>query len=192
MSMIRTLAVALALGLLLSAPVLADGMQMAETVTLGPLKLSGGFSRATLPNAPVAGGFLTIKNTGTEDDTLIGAASPVAGHMEVHEMKMEGDVMKMHEIEGGLPIPAGETVVLRPGGFHVMFMQLKEPLVEGSTVMVTLTFARAGSVEVPLLVGAPNAKAMPGMHDMKGMKNEGALRLPLAAPAPGAAPSSRG
>ena len=192
MSMIRTLAVALALGLPLSAPVLADGMQMAETVTLGPLKLSGGFSRATLPNAPVAGGFLTIKNTGTEDDTLIGAASPVAGHMEVHEMKMEGDVMKMHEIEGGLPIPAGETVVLQPGGFHVMFMQLKEPLVEGSTVMVTLTFARAGSVEVPLLVGAPNAKAMPGMHDMKGMKNEGALRPPLATPAPGAAPSSRG
>jgi protein SCO1 len=90
-----------------------------------------------LPNAPVAGGFLTVENTGAEDDRLIAARSPVAGHMEVHEMRMQGDVMKMHEVEGGLPIPAGETVTLKPGGYHVMFLDLQQPLGRGDCQLVT-------------------------------------------------------
>jgi len=164
MPLIRSFALAMALALPLVTPTLlrADQMTMAAPVRLGPLILSGGFARATLPNAPVAGGFLTIENTGTEDDTLIGAATSIAGHMEVHEMAMKGDVMQMRELEGGLPVPAGQTVVLKPGGFHIMFMDLKEPLVQGGTVMVTFTFARAGSIGVPLTIGAPNAKSMGG------------------------------
>jgi len=170
----RALPVALALAAApVVAPVAAQAQMEMKTgaeVTLGPLQISGGFSRATLPNAPVGGGFMTITNTGTEDDTLIGASSPVAGHMEVHEMAMQGDVMKMRELTDGLPIPAGQTVVLKPGGFHVMFMGLKQPLVEGETIMVTLKFAKAGEVEVPLVVGPVNAGAK-GMMNMNGAKS---------------------
>lgn len=128
-----------------------------EAVTLGNLTLEGAFSRATLPNAPVAGGFLTITNTGDIDDRLVGATSDISGRMEIHEMAMDGDVMRMRELEDGLAIPAGETVELKPGGYHVMFMDLAQPLVEGETVEVTLTFENAGDVTLPLAIGAPNA-----------------------------------
>ncbi|MBY5973429.1 copper chaperone PCu(A)C [Ferrimonas balearica] len=136
-----------------------------DHVMAGPLKLSGGFSRATLPNAPVGGGFLTITNTGDNDDRLVGAESPLAGHMEVHEMAMEGDVMRMRELADGLVIPAGETVELKPGGYHLMLMDLQAPLVEGETATITLIFENAGRVEVPLAIGAPNARG-PAGHGM--------------------------
>jgi copper(I)-binding protein/uncharacterized protein YcnI len=135
------------------------------TFTLGALTLTGPFSRATLPNAPVAGGFVTIANSGTEDDRLIGATSDAAGHMEVHEMVMDGDVMRMRPLADGLPLPAGKTVELKPGRYHIMFMDLKQPLVEGETVDVTLTFEKAGQITVPLAVGARDASAaMHGGH----------------------------
>lgn len=137
-----------------------------ESYQLGALTLVAPFARATLPNAPVAGGFVTVTNTGTEDDLLIGAASEAAGHMEVHEMVMDGEVMKMRELVDGLPIPAGQTVELKPGGFHIMFMDLKHPLVEGETVDVTLTFERAGEIEIPLVIAARDAKAGHGNHDV--------------------------
>lgn len=149
----RILSGALALFLLLS-PIAASAH---EVFTLGTLEISGGFTRATLPNAPVGAGYLTITNKGTADDTLVSASSPVAGMTQIHEMKMEGDVMKMNEVEGGIVIPAGQSVMLAPGGFHVMFMQLKEPLVEGAMVPVTLTFATAGTIEIELAVGSINA-----------------------------------
>lgn len=138
-----------------------------DSVTLGALTLSGGFSRATLPNAPVAGGFVTITNTGTTEDRLIAASSEVADHVEVHEMAMQGDVMQMRELTEGLVIPAGETVTLKPGSFHLMFMGLKQLLVEGETVSVTLTFEQAGEVTLPLAIGAINAKSSNG-HDGHG------------------------
>lgn len=128
-----------------------------EVFTLGTLEISDGFSRATLPNAPVGAGYLTITNKGTADDTLVSASSAVAGMTQIHEMKMEGDVMKMNEVAGGLIIPAGQSVVLAPGGLHIMFMDLKQALVEGSTIPVTLTFATAGTIEVQLAVGSINA-----------------------------------
>lgn len=134
-------------------------------ITLGDLTLSGGFSRATLPNAPVAGGFMTIVNNGDSDDRLVAASSPVSSRVEIHEMKMENDVMKMRELADGLPIPAGATVKLQPGGYHIMFMQIEAPFVEGETVNATLTFEKAGEVTVPLAIGAPNARgARHGNH----------------------------
>ncbi len=198
MSFIRVVTVSLALALPLAAPLAAqaDGtMQMGATVHLGPLELSNGFSRATLPNAPVGGGFLTIKNTGTTADRLIGASSAVAGHVEVHEMKMVGNVMKMSAVKDGLPIPAGATVTLQPGGFHLMFMDLRQPLVQGKTVMVTLTFEHAGKVEMPLMIGAPNAGAKGGMQGMKQGADQGTMApamgpslVPGADSVPGDAP----
>jgi len=121
-------------------------------VTVGTLQLSGAFTRATLPNAPVGGGYVTITNTGSEADRLVAASAAVAGDVQIHEMKMEGDVMKMGELPDGIAIAPGETVTLAPGGLHLMLMQLKEPLVEGTTVPVTLTFEKAGSVDIELSV----------------------------------------
>ena len=149
----RILSGALAL-LFLAAPIAASAQ---DVFTLGMLEISGGFSRATLPNAPVGAGYLTITNKGAEDDTLVSASSPIAGKTQIHEMKMEGDVMKMNEVEGGLVIPAGQSVMLAPGSFHIMFMDLKEPLVENAMVPVTLTFEKAGPIEIQLVVGSVNA-----------------------------------
>lgn len=133
------------------------GMASDGDVTPGDLRIAAPFARATLPNQPVAGGFLTITNTGSADDTLVAARSPAAGRVEVHEMAMDGDVMRMREVAGGLPIPAGATVTLEPGGYHVMFMDLAGPLAEGDKAEVTLTFDRAGDVTLTLPVLARNA-----------------------------------
>ncbi|MDF3854118.1 DUF1775 domain-containing protein [Paracoccus pantotrophus] len=130
-------------------------------VVLGDLALSGGFSRATPPGAPVAGGFLTIANGGDED-RLVAAHADFAGRTEIHEMAMEGEVMRMRELPDGLAIPAGATVELKPGGYHLMFMELKQPLVEGEMVNVTLSFEKAGEVSLPLAVGPRNAGAQKG------------------------------
>lgn len=137
-------------------------MAMDAIVTkIGSLEISGGFARATLPNAPVAGGFLTIVNKGDQDDRLISVTSPAAGEVQLHEMTMDGGVMKMRELKDGIPVPAGATVKLDPSNLHLMFMHLKQPFVEGTTIPVTLTFERAGSVEVKLSVGGIAAKAQP-------------------------------
>ena len=125
---------------------------------LGDLAIEGPFTRATLPGAKVAGGYLTVTNDGGQDDRLVSASTPAAQSVEIHEMTMQGDVMKMRELPDGLPIRSGQTVALKPGGYHLMMLELKQPLTEGGTVPVTLTFERAGTIEVPLAVGAPNAK----------------------------------
>lgn len=137
-------------------------MPAAVEVVAGDLTLSGAFTRATLPNAPVAGGFLDITNNGATDDRLLSAVSPISMVTQIHEMAMEGDVMKMRELPDGLVIPAGETVNLMPGGYHVMFMDLTGPLAEGETIKVRLTFEVAGEVDIDMPVGATNAK----MHAM--------------------------
>jgi copper(I)-binding protein len=156
----------LALLLTFASPVLAHDATSHEpaaaapagpVVTIGDLEISGAFSRATLPNAPVGAGYFTITNTGSADDRLVSASSPVAGMTQIHEMKMEGDIMKMSELGDGLVIPAGGSVTLAPGGFHIMFMQLNQQLVEGTKVPLTLTFETAGSIDVELMVGAVNA-----------------------------------
>ncbi|NDV00852.1 copper chaperone PCu(A)C [Pseudoroseicyclus tamaricis] len=146
-----------------------DHAEAAGEWQAGDLTLTGAFSRATLPNAPVGGGFLTIANDGAEDDRLVAAASPVAGRTEIHEMLMDGDVMRMRELEDGLPIPAGESVSLEPGGIHLMLMELGDPLVEGTQVPMTLTFQQAGEVEILLDVGAINARTAGGDMDHSGM-----------------------
>ena len=134
-------------------------MDMAEHM-IGDLALKAPFARATLPNQPVAGGFLTITNTGDEDDVLISVSSSVSERGEVHEMAMDGDTMKMRELADGLVIPAGETVELKPGGYHLMFMKLNQPLVEGKTVEATLMFKNAGAITIPFAIMGKSAKAM--------------------------------
>lgn len=124
----------------------------AHDYKVGPIEIEHPYARATMPGAPVSGGYMVIRNTGTEADRLIAGSVDFAGKVEIHEMKMDGDVMKMREIAGGLEIPAGGEVVLKPGGYHVMFMQLGEQLKEGESRKATLTFEKAGSVDVEFAV----------------------------------------
>jgi copper(I)-binding protein len=138
--------------LLLAVPALAGSFEPAEApaATVGPIELRMPMIRATPPNAPVAGGFLAVTNTGDADDTLVAAsaAGEVAGRMELHEMEMREGVMRMREVEGGIPVPAGETVLLVPGGLHLMLMDLAGGMEEGEAHEITLTFAEAGEAVV--------------------------------------------
>ena len=137
---------------------------MAQTVEIGALKISGAWTKAMLPGQPVGGGYLMVENTGAEPDKLVSVSSSVSPDVQIHEMKMEGDVMKMRRLAEGLEIPAGGKVELKPGGFHLMFMTVPEPFKEGGTVKVTLRFEKAGEVEVSLPVAAADAKGPGQMH----------------------------
>ena len=129
--------------------------------------------RATVAGQKSTGAFMQLTaKTGVK---LVAGSSPVAGVVEIHEMKMEGDVMKMRAIDGGLELPAGKAVDLKPGGYHVMLMDLKSPLQKDSTVPVTLVFKDSKGVETKTEVKMPVAMAAPGSKpgamgaDMPGM-----------------------
>jgi copper(I)-binding protein len=124
----------------------------AQPYKVGSIEIDQSWTRATPSTARTAGGFLTITNKGTTPDRLIAARSGVSDKVEIHEMKMDGTIMRMRELEKGLEIPPGATVVLKPGSYHIMFMELKSPLTKGGKVPVTLVFEKAGSVDVVLQV----------------------------------------
>lgn len=132
----------------------------AQTV-IGALKIEAPWTRATPKGAQVGGGYLRVVNTGKEPDRLIGGTFPLAGRVEIHEMSMDGGMMKMRHLEKGLEIKPGETVELRPGGFHIMFMQLKQGIVVGAPVKGTLVFEKAGRVEIEYSVAPIGAREMP-------------------------------
>jgi copper(I)-binding protein len=133
----------------------------------GSLDISNPWSRATPKGSSVAAGYMTIKNTGSSPDRLIEGSSDVASRFELHEMKMEDGVAKMRPVKGGLEIKPGETIELKPGSFHVMFVGLKKPLSAGDHVKATLVFEKAGTVSVDYDVramGAGSGGSMPGMN----------------------------
>lgn len=130
--------------------------------SVGDLSISKTWTRATPPKAKAGGGFVEIVNTGSDTDRLIAVSSDVAGKTEIHEMAVTDGVMKMRELENGIEIPAGETVTLKPGGLHIMFMGLKQSFEQGSKVPVVLTFEKAGDVSVELDVAKMGAKSMHG------------------------------
>jgi len=144
--------------LILSSAVALFGLPAAaHDYTLGSLKIGHPWARATPPTAPSGGGFLTVNNTGTTADRLVSVTSPAAGQVQIHEMKMDGTIMRMRELENGLEIPPGATVALAPGGLHLMMMGLKAPLKEATRVPVTLVFEKAGKIDVELSVMALGA-----------------------------------
>lgn len=134
----------------------------AHDYTAGALKIGHPWSRATPGGAKVAGGYLSVTNTGTEPDRLTGASFARAGRAELHSMSMEGGVMKMAPVAGGLAIKPGETLRLEPGGYHLMFLDLQSPLAKGDKVEGTLTFEKAGSVPVSFVVEAIGARSSGG------------------------------
>lgn len=128
--------------------------------------VSGAWARATVQGQKATGAFMQL--TAKEASRLVAVSSPVAGVAEVHEMKMEGDVMKMRALPGGLDLPAGKAVTLSPGSLHVMLLDLKLPLQKDTTIPLTLVF-----------------------KDAKGMQSTMALKVPVALSAPaGAAPAA--
>jgi hypothetical protein len=129
----------------------------AQSATAGSIKIENAYTRATVPGQQVAGGFMKIENKGSTDQ-LISASSPAAGEVQLHEMAMDGNVMKMRQVKD-IAVPAGGAVELKPGGLHLMFMNIKAPLTAGESVPVKLKFAKAGEVEVKMPV---NAMGNPG------------------------------
>ena len=134
----------------------------AQDYKLGSLEITTPWTRATAPTARTGGGFMTITNKGTTADRLVSARSTVSEKVEIHEMQMDGSVMRMRELAKGLDIPPGATVMLKPGSYHIMFMELKAPLAKDAKVPVTLVFEKAGSIDVQLNVQAMGA--MPQGH----------------------------
>ncbi|BDA85975.1 hypothetical protein Sa4125_35170 [Aureimonas sp. SA4125] len=138
---------------------------IAHEYTLGTLTIDHPWSRATPPSAKTGAGYMVLTNAGSEDDRLIGLSTPAAARTEVHEMSVTDGIMKMNAVEGGLVVPAGGSVALEPGGYHVMLMGLAKPLAEGDKVPLTLTFERGGQVNVVLNVGKIAEPAPAHKHD---------------------------
>ncbi len=151
--------------LILSAPfLLALALPAgAHEVRAGDLAITQGWSRAAGQGATGAG-YLTITNRGSQADRLVSASSPVARTTELHTHMREGEVMRMRPVQGGIEIPPGQSVTLRPGGLHVMLIGLSQPLRQGETVPLTLRFERAGEVQVPLAVQAAGARGAAHAH----------------------------
>lgn len=120
-----------------------------------PVQVSNAWSRATPGGASTGAVYLTLDSPA--GDTLTGASSPAADIASVHEMAMEGDVMRMRAIPGGLALPPGQAVTLRPGGYHIMLEGLRAPLKQGQTLPLHLTFARSAPVDVTATVAGIGA-----------------------------------
>ena len=146
---------------LVLAGLLCAGAALAQAV-----RAEGAWARATVPGQQATGAFMTL--TAPAGARLVGASSPAAGVAEIHEMAMQGDVMKMRAIES-LALPAGQPVQLKPGGHHIMLLDLKAPLAEGATVPLTLLFkdaaGKSGKIELQVPVGAVTTPA--GGHGHK-------------------------
>jgi hypothetical protein len=152
------------------------------TLALAQTTVAEPWVRGTVATQKSTGAFMRI--TSAQGGSLVGVSSPVAGVVQVHEMKMDGGVMKMGAVDA-LALPAGQAVELKPGGYHVMLMDLKQPLKAGDTVPLTLTVkgkdGKTETVEVKAPVralGAPAAMPMGGasgampMHDHMHMQGQ--------------------
>ncbi|WP_292436964.1 copper chaperone PCu(A)C [Mesorhizobium sp.] len=135
----------------------------AHEFKVGELEIGHPWSRATPPGAKVAGGYFTVTNKGNSPDRLLSISSDISDKAELHEMGIKDGVMTMRPVTGGLEIPAGGKVALKPGGYHLMFIGLKRQPKQGEKFPATLTFEKAGSVTVEF--------AVEGMGEMGGMED---------------------
>lgn len=150
----------LRLSSLLIALALAVPGAFAHDYTHGSVHIEHPWSRPTPPGTPMGVGYMAITNKGKEAVTLTGAETTRAGHVSIHESSMKDGVMRMQPVSGGLAIPPGKTVELKPHSFHLMLEKLRSPLKPGERIPVTLQFDGAESISVELAVesmdgGAP-------------------------------------
>jgi periplasmic copper chaperone A len=165
MTVFRSAAIAAILSLSASAA-------LAHDYRAGDLSIGHPWSRATAPAAQVGAGYLTIENRGAQPDRLISAAFANSASVELHEMAMEGGVMRMRELKDGIAIAPGQKVELKPGGLHLMFMGLKGGLKQGEGVKGALVFERAGRIEVEFKVEAMGARGGQDHHHGHGAKTQ--------------------
>ncbi|MBC7906647.1 MAG: copper chaperone PCu(A)C [Rhodospirillaceae bacterium] len=153
-------------GTALTLAMLATAPAWAGDAKLGALEIKSAWARATPPKAAAGGAFLSVTNTGAAADTLLRASSDVAKTVELHTHLQQGEVMRMMAVDK-IEVPPGQTVALAPGGLHIMLIGLKQPLAEGTSFPLELTFANAGKVTVTVdvkAIGAMNSGAAM-MHD---------------------------
>ena len=131
----------------------------AHSFKLGNIDIGHPYARVTVAGQSIGGGFLKLNNRGG-DDKLLSATAAVSASVEMHTMNMEGDVMRMRQVDA-IPLPAGKTVELKSGGYHLMFVGLKAPLKAGEKFPLKLKFEKAGEVEVIVNVEASAAAAGP-------------------------------
>ena len=146
----------------LAAAQLMTATGYAADYDVGAIRIAQPWARATPKGASSAAGYMTVTNEGTTPDRLTCVSSDAAAECQIHTMSLEGGIMKMRPVEGGLEIPPGGTVALKPAGLHVMLVHLKHPLEPGKMVELTLKFEKAGTVEVELPIAAIGAPA-PGV-----------------------------
>jgi len=138
---------------------------MAAPAFAGPIRLDTPWLRETPPASKVGAGYAVIVNGARAEDRLLGGATPAAERVEVHSMSMEGGIMRMRPVQGGLAVPGGGRVALKPGSYHLMLIGLKRPLRRGETVPLTLRFLRAGAVTMRFRVEAIDYRPAGGAHD---------------------------
>jgi copper(I)-binding protein len=130
-------------------------LALLATPALAQIEIENAWTRATPPGAKTAAGYMTIRNQSSSPDHLIRAASPLAARVEMHVHLHDGDVMRMRQVKG-YDIPANGSLELKPGGAHLMFVDVKRPFKEGEKIPVTLRFERAGEMKVEFRVGRLN------------------------------------
>jgi len=143
--------------------ILALALLLAATAAQAQVEIDKAWARATAPGAPVAGGYMTIRNKGAIPDRLIGASSSAAAKVELHVHIKEGEVVKMRQAQA-YDIPANGSFELKPGGAHLMFVQIARPFKEGDKIPVKLRFEKAGEVNVEFAVGRIGDTAPPAAH----------------------------
>jgi copper(I)-binding protein len=159
----------LALAVALVAVPLAAAAADAADYDVGAIHIAEPWARATPKGATSGAGYMTVTNNGTAPDRLTCVSSDAAAQCQIHTMTMDGGVMKMRPVEGGLEIKPGETVTLKPSSLHVMFVGLKHPFEPGKTVEATFKLEKAGTVDVeyPIAaIGAPAPGAAAGSGSM--------------------------
>ena len=154
--------------LLAAAVVLAASAALAHDYKAGAIVINHPWARATPRGASVGAGYLTLTNTGATADRLIAATAAAADRVELHEMTMVDGIMRMRPVKDGIELKPGQKIEFKSGAFHLMLVDLKEPLQQGQRVKGTLTFEKAGAVDIEFAVegiGGP-ARAAPAMDHM--------------------------
>ena len=156
---------------------LVAGSASAHEYKAGSIEIKHPWARATPKGSEVAGGYMKLINTGTEPDRLVGGTNENAQKFEIHEMSMDGGVMKMRPLPNGIEIKPGQTVEFKPGSYHLMFVGLKAPFEKGKRVKGTLQFEKAGKVDVEYVGRGGRRHAEDGRHGPRGDMDHGDMKM---------------
>jgi periplasmic copper chaperone A len=165
------------LRLILAAALLSTVVTMGTAFADSAIKVEQAWARATPGGAKTGAIYLTLTNTGTTPDTLTAISTPAADKADLHEMKIQNNIMEMRPV-AALPIAPGQTVTLEPSGYHIMLTGLKAPLKEGDTIPLTLTFEHAAKQDVTASVTKLGAMRAGETGTMPGKSSSGSSSMP--------------